>query len=171
MGDTYNRMSISVSDSEKLFSLYDCGQLIVILLRTRITKNTIFVGPKNEAIRGLKIMLTQITQWCDYIEEVMKTANGKPNNNSESLGSLNQSSFPFRICDISLPQYQTGSVYFFMSQRDTSYAHIGSTMCLRTTTRKYSVGGYASVNDIAIHLSLFVLIAYICGFRKDRQMI
>ena len=31
-------------------------------------KNTFVFGPKNETIRGLKLLLTQITQWCDYIE-------------------------------------------------------------------------------------------------------
>ena len=68
MGDTYNHMEILVSDIEKLFSLWDRCQLIVILLRIRIMKNTISVGLKNETISGLKIMLTQRTKWCDYIE-------------------------------------------------------------------------------------------------------
>ena len=39
MGDTYNLMEITVSDTENLFSLWDRGQLIVILSRTRIIKN------------------------------------------------------------------------------------------------------------------------------------
>ena len=164
-------MEMLVSDTEKLFSLWDRGQLIVILLRTRIMKNTIFVGPKNETICGLKLMLKQITQWCDYIEEVMKITYDNPNNNSEYSYYLNQYSFPFRICDISLPQYQTGSVYFLMSQTDTFYVHIGSTVCLRTTLIKYNAGGYASGTDIAMHLRPFVLIAYIFGFRRDSQMI
>ena len=42
IGDTYNRMSILASDTEKIFSLWDCGQLIVVLSRTRIIKNTFF---------------------------------------------------------------------------------------------------------------------------------
>ena len=68
IGETYHCTEIMVSDTKKLFSLWDCGQLIVILSRTRIIKNTIFVGPKNETILGLKLILTQITQWCDHIE-------------------------------------------------------------------------------------------------------
>ena len=43
MGDTYNRMEILVRDIEILFSLWDRGQLIVILSRTRIIKNTILL--------------------------------------------------------------------------------------------------------------------------------
>ena len=171
MGDTYNRMVISVSDTEKLSSLWDHGQLIFILSRTRIVKNTIFVGPKNETIIGLKLLLNQRTQWYDYIEEVMKITNVNPNNNSEYSASLNQSSFPFGICDISLPQDKTGSAYFLMSQNDTSYVHIGSTLCLITTLRKYNADGYASGTDITMHLRPFVLITYICVFRKDKKMI
>ena len=44
-------------------------------------------------------------------------------------------------------------------------------MCLINTLSKYNVGGYASGNDIVIHLRPYVLIAYICGFISDRQMI
>ena len=56
-------------------------------------KNTVFVGPKDEAIYGLELLLNQITQWCDYIEEVTKITKVNPNNNSESSASLNQSRF------------------------------------------------------------------------------
>ena len=86
----------------------------------------------------------------------MKITDINTNNYSGSSVSLNQSRFLFRICDISLPQDQTGSVYFLMSQKYTSYFHIGSTLCLRTTLRKYNVGGYASGTDFVIHLRLLV---------------
>ena len=134
-------------------------------------KNTIFFGPKNETICGLKILLTQITQWCDYIEEVMNITNIKPNENSEYSDSFNQSSFPFWMCDILLPQYKIGSVYFLMSQKYTSHVHIGSMLCLRTTLRKHNTGRYAWGTDIVMYFRSFVLIAYICGFIKDSQMI
>ena len=58
-----------------------------------------------------------------------------------------------------------------MSQKYTSYVHIGSTLCLRNTLRKYNAGGYASGTDKAMHLRPFVLITYICGFRKERKMV
>ena len=95
-----------------------------------------------------------------------RITNVKPNKHSRSLASLNQCRFPFRNCDISLPQGQTGSVYFFMSQYDTSYFHIWSTLCLRTTIGKYNVSGLASGTHIAINFRLFVLIDYICGLER-----
>ena len=115
--------------------------------------------------------MNQRTQWCDYIEEVMKITNINPNNNSEYPASLNQSRFPFQICDILLPQDQIGSVYILMSQKDNPYLHIVSTLCLRNTIKIYNAGGYASGTDIAMHLRPFVLITHICDFRRYRQMI
>ena len=111
------------------------------------------------------------TQWCDYIEEVTKITKVNPNKCFESSASLNQSRFPFRICDVLLPQDQNASVFFEMSQEYTSHVHIGSTLCLITTPRKYNAGVYASGTDIAIHLRPFVLISYISGFRNYRQMV
>ena len=70
-----------------------------------------------------------------------------------------------------LPQDQTGYIHFLISQKYTSYVHIGSTLCLRNTIRKYNAGGYASGTDIMMNLRRFLLIAYICGFRKYRHMI
>ena len=116
-------------------------------------KNTIFVGQKNEKTRELKVLLNQITQWCDYIEEVTKIKNVKPNDSSESSSSLNKSRFHFEFV---INHY---------------HKIIGSTLCLRTTIGKYNTGGYAPGTDITIHLRPLVLIAYICGFRKDSHMI
>ena len=71
----------------------------------------------------------------------------------------------------SLPQDQTESFNFLISQRDNYYVHIGSTLCLRNTLRKYNTGVYASGTNMEMNLRLFVFITYICGFRNDRQMI
>ena len=62
-------------------------------------------------------------------------------------------------------------LFIFNVTNDTSYVHIGSTLCPRITLRKYIFGGYASGTDTAMNLRPFVLIAYMFGFRKDRKMI
>ena len=134
-------------------------------------KNIIFVGSNIEIFCGFKLLLNQRTQWCDYIEEVMKIKIFNPNNYFESSASLNQSRFPFRILIYHYHKIKLVLFIFLMSQKDTLYVHIGSTLCLRTLLRKYNAGRYASGTDIAMHLRPFVLIAYICSFRKDRHMI
>ena len=42
-------------------------------------------------------------------------------------------------------------------------------LCLRTTLRKYNVGGYSSGTYIVMYLRPFVLIAYICGYTKVQE--
>ncbi len=60
-------------------------------------------------------------------------------------------------------------VSFFISLKDKSYVDIGSTMCIRTTLWKFNAGGYSSDSSIKIQMHPFVLISFICGFRKNRQ--
>ena len=55
-----------------------------------------------------------------------------------------------------------------MSQKDTSYVHIVSTLCLRTTLKKYNTGGYASGTDIVMPLSQFVIDCLHLWFLKGR---
>ena len=71
-------MAISVSNIEKLFSLWDRGQLIVILSQNRIIRNNISVGTKNKTIRGLKFLSNQRTQCYDYSEYVANIKNVNP---------------------------------------------------------------------------------------------
>ena len=77
--------------------------------------------------------------------------------------------FSFQNCDTSLPQDQTGSVYFLISQNDTYYLQILSPLCLRPTIRKYDVGGYVSGTDIGMNLSLFVFDLLHLWFYKRQE--
>ena len=76
-------------------------------------KNTIFVGNKSETISALKRLLSHCTQWCDYIDEVINIISESNKSLHHNLRSMNQTYFPFRLCDISLPQDQTGAVFFY----------------------------------------------------------
>ena len=58
-----------------------------------------------------------------------------------------------------------------MSQNDTYYLHIESTLYLRTTIRNYNAGGYTSGTDIAVHMRMFRLTAYIFYLGNDIQII
>ena len=46
MGDTFNKMAISVVDVSKLLKLWDREQFIVLLSRTRAMANNIFLVQK-----------------------------------------------------------------------------------------------------------------------------
>ena len=50
MGDTLSSMAIEVSFANSNYKMWDKGQMIVILSRTRKAQDTIFVGDKNETL-------------------------------------------------------------------------------------------------------------------------
>ena len=49
-GDTLHRIETEVSYGNSLYKLWDCGQVVVILSRTNLAKDVIFVGDKKETI-------------------------------------------------------------------------------------------------------------------------
>lgn len=156
MGDTKGKLATST-----IHRMWCKGQLVVICSRTRRQEDTIFVGNKNETIEALAQLLEKRTMWCDYMEHVIDIIS---DNTDEKI--LHHSSFPYRICDISLPQAQTGYVFFMKSQRDDACVYIDSTNCLRTRLLQHNQGFDSSSHPPA-EKRPFVLVGYICGFDRD----
>lgn len=171
MGDTLWRMATEISIHDANFKLWDKGQLIVILSRTKMARDTIFVGNIDDTIDALKELLVRRTQWTDYMEDVLRIIT--INNNTASATTtqtMSQESFPFRICDISLPTCNTGYVYMLSSLRDSSAITIHKTKCLRSSLLKHNSGINSSTSNTA-HLRPYALFAYICGFEGDSNLI
>ena len=61
MGGALSSMATEVSLNDPLFRLWDKGQLVVILSRTKTAMHTIFVGNKANTIDALKSILTKRT--------------------------------------------------------------------------------------------------------------
>ena len=57
MGDTLNQMATSISTKDCNFELWDKGQLVVILSRTKFAKDSIFVGSKEETLTAFRQLL------------------------------------------------------------------------------------------------------------------
>ena len=90
MGDILNKVALKMTDA--MFELWDKGQIIVTLTRTKFGINVIFVGNKEETIKNI-IRLVQVrTQWTNFIENILKliTVN---NQNSRRELLLRQTSF------------------------------------------------------------------------------
>ena len=69
MGDTLADVATSISLNDCNYTLWDKGQLLVIISQTRLAKDTIFVGDK-EAILDVLVALFQCrTQWTNYMEK------------------------------------------------------------------------------------------------------
>ena len=198
MGDTLNSAAIEISQDNSSFKLWDKAQAIVALSRTKLGKHLIFVGDKSGTIDALAMIIQRRSKWVDYMESILQiitissqfavTYNGEqddeeqfreedqhetPNNNNHHhhhIPVLESSEFPFRICDISLPESNTGEVYFLMSLKRHSFTYIGMTKNLRTRLNSHN-SGYGSNSTCPTHLRPFTVLAYICGFNDNRSML
>ena len=171
MGDTLPSMATEISLCNSNFNMWDKGQMIVILSRTKYAKDTIFVGDKNDTLAALKNLLTRKTQWTDYMEEVLQLITVGVNTHVlPARRVMTQATFPYRICDVSLPQCNTGYVYMLMSVNDHNYSYIGKTLSIRRRIQQHN-SGVGSVSTEPLHLRPYALFAYICGFDSRNDLL
>lgn len=173
MGDTLPSVATSISVRDQNYTLWDKGQLLVIISRTKYAKDTIFVGEKEGTLDALVSLLKCRTQWTDYMERILRIVtinSGDDNKNAEENRSgLDQSSYPFRVRDICLPQDNTGYVYMLISVRTRDFVYIGKTKSLQQRLRAHNSGN-GSVSTEPSHLRPYALFAYICGFDGNNNL-
>ena len=170
MGDTLTYMATSISNTDQNLNIWDKGQLVVLLSRTKYAKNSIFVGPKQETLAAFRHMMTLKSQWSEYIEDVLElvTINSDNNIGNYVPRTLSPTSYPFRICDIPLPQCRTGYVYMLVSLRHQNFTYIGTTNCIRSRIQQHNCGNGA-IETAPAYLRPFALFSYICGFGGHRR--
>jgi len=168
MGDTFTSIATSVSATSSSFKLWEKGQLVVIVSRTKSQRNTIFVGDKQDTIEGLSLLLKKKDQWSEYQENVLELTTLKQDG-SQPTSMMTQSAFPFRIVDFSLPQDNTGAVYMVVSTKNPNIVHIDTTFCLRTKLNYHNTG-YSVHSNLPICDRPYALLAYICGFNRNKDL-
>ena len=70
MGDTLLSVVTAISVRDNKIFMWDKGQLIVILSRTKLAKNTIVVGQKEDTLKAVRSLVCKQTQWSDHMEAV-----------------------------------------------------------------------------------------------------
>ena len=121
MGDTLHKVAMKVTDL--MFELWDKGQIVVALTRTKFGKNIILVGQKEETVEAIVRFVQIRSQWTNFMESVLDLITENDNNLTRLL-TLTQSSFPFLIFNIALPHCKTGFVYFLISIKSRDYTYI-----------------------------------------------
>ena len=71
MGNNIQSMASEIYRNKGNLKIWYKGQMIIILSRTRIAKNNIFVVDVNDTLEVLKYLLTIKTQCADYTEEIV----------------------------------------------------------------------------------------------------
>ena len=170
MGDTLINMATTISVRDKNFTMWDKGQLIVILSRTKEAKRSIFVGPKQDTLEAFRSLVVKQTQWSDHMEQVLNiiTLSKEEGDASEESRALTNECFPYLIRNITLPQCNTGFVYMLLSMRMKNFTYIGTTNCLKTRLKAHNMG-HGALSTEPAYLRPYALFAYICGFGGGRR--
>ena len=172
MGDTLPSIATTISKIDKNFNLWDKGQLLVIISRTKRAEDTIFVGDKNSTLEALEHILKNRTQWTDHMEDILRvvTINNDGNFGMENRrNQMDLSSFPYRPTDVILPNDNSGFVYMLISLRSKDFFYIGKTRDLNQRLRSHQ-SGHGSYSTMPAHLRPYAYYAYICGFNEDESL-
>jgi predicted GIY-YIG superfamily endonuclease len=139
------------------------GQVVVALSRNCRARDFIIVGDKDDAISRLWELLTISTQWTDYIELLLGrlTENGEADDEVERTMEY-ADVFPYRTCDITPPNDNTGYVYFLVSVWDFDRDYIGQTTNLGTRITQHNNGSGAVGTEDPFYRP-YSIAAYICG--------
>jgi hypothetical protein len=103
-------------------------QIVVMLSRTHTARNTIIVGNKEFALNRMWDLITVVTQWTQYIEKLlerMSVGGTAPSTGGDVLDISEV--YPYRISDISLPDNNSGFVYFLVLVKDCGRTFVGQT--------------------------------------------
>ena len=81
MGDTLKKVALQMVGGN--FELWDKGQVIVALSRTKRGKDIIFVGNKVQTINAIVSLCKTKHQWTDYMENILNLVTLKPYSDQE----------------------------------------------------------------------------------------
>ena len=167
MGDTLNKVAMEISDVEHDYKIWEKEQVIVATSRTKLGKDTIFVGDKTGTINALVSILKHRTQWTDYMDRVLSLVSINGDTNDQNRSIFDYDTYPFRIADIPLPDCNTGFVYMLMSLKENTFIYVGESQCLKIRLGHHNSGNGSTLTT-PLHLRPYAIIAFICGFDGNK---
>lgn len=164
MGNTiHGPVAIKVTKDS---SPWQKAQVVVMLSRTPRASLIYIVGRKEEAIERLWNVITQRNQWSDYVESLLDAwsleGDGIVVNTSDKNVLDMASSFPYKVCNITVPNSDTGFVYLLVSTVCSDRTYVGQTKNLAIRLVKHN-SGYGSQGTADPSYLPYAPAAYITG--------
>ena len=115
-------------------------------------------------------MITISKHQTNFDLVTMKSVLNNDNDIDLSPPPLTTQTFPFHICDIALPQCQSGFVYFLISVRTLTFTYIGEYKCIIIRLRKHN-SGYGSTSTTPYNKRPYAIFGYIAGFNNANKLL
>lgn len=142
---------------------WEKSQIVVAFSRATSAAKTIVVGPKSFAINHMWELITTRTQWTDLMENILDqvTINAAGSEGVPNFIDFPRN-YPFRVCDASLPNDNTGYVYILVSLRNRLFTYIGEADNVNTRERDHN-SGHGAIGTANPADRPFKVAAYITG--------
>ena len=164
MGHTLSSLVTRISMNDANYNLWERAQVVVLLSRTELGQNTIFIGDPDEVVDTLLHALRQITQYQQYMQSLL--LNLITPRTIPHVTTINQAELPFRPVDILLPDDNSGVVYMIASASVPNISYIGQ--CRNLSRRIDEHNSKTGSNQTASHIyKPWYLLAYVVGFGSD----
>lgn len=80
-----------------------------------------------DTVKALSSLIKTTNQWMNYHGKVIDMASLNDRNDNSTISVFNHQDCPYRICDMPLPQCNTGFAYMLVSYNSWTFSYIGET--------------------------------------------
>jgi predicted GIY-YIG superfamily endonuclease len=171
MGATLCKMATEVNVRGSGNQLWEKGQVVVLVSRTKCCKDLIFVGNQETTLEVIAELIQVRSQYDQYIEHVLQVLSnqGNPTTALDQHRVIDDRHHFLRSNDIPLPEAGTGCCYLLVSTKNFHVTYIGQTMRALATRLREHNEGQGSAQTKPQTLRPWGLLAFVAGFDCDRD--
>jgi predicted GIY-YIG superfamily endonuclease len=167
MGGDFGQIVTRVGAVSDGYQLWLKEQVIVLISRTHMASDLIFVGDSPEQTANvLAELLFKVSPYSSYMHHIVDQMTNTDLQHVPVLRPLRH--LPYNVRHAIIPTNANGFVYALMSLKDHSTTYIGQTKNLANRLNQHNggIGAHATANP---YLRPWHCIAFVTGFVEDNQ--
>ena len=171
MGATLCKMATEVNVRGSGNQLWEKGQVLVMVSRTKLAKDLIFVGNRLQTLEIICDLIQVQSQYDTFINHVLAVLSRRygPGAQMQTPRVVEERHHYLRPNDIPLPEAGNGCCYLLVSTRNLHYTYIGQTIRALATRINEHNSGCGSSQTRSPVLMPWGLLAFVTGFNADRE--
>jgi predicted GIY-YIG superfamily endonuclease len=170
MGATLCKLATEINVKGSGNQLWEKGQVVVMVSRTKFAKDLIFVGNRARTLEIICDLIQVQSQYDDFINHILEVlANRHVHGTELEIPRVVEERCHFlRPNDIPLPEAFNGCCYLLVSTKNLHVTYIGQTMRALATRLNEHNSGKGSEQTKSPTLIPWGLLAFVTGFNGDR---
>ena len=170
LGKTVSKLASIIDttgDRDSPHSIWDPAQVVIMMSRTKLPSETIFVTKDKKATaKAIYSVLKKKSVFRDYLSTLLDRLCSGGNHAHPCI--IDNSISIFRPRDCSLPRHGTGFAYILVSTVDTNHVYIGSCSDIVQRFHQHNTG-YGSDQTAPPSLRPWAVLGYVSGFASIKH--